>query len=751
MTLWDSIYGWLSTVQSNTVVKRDQNGPIPTRPFVAAKALAEDREGQAFIGKLQADGTLHIQQGTLVTVSVQVFGPSAFSIAQAIRNSVNLVTVQERNRKNGFVYVQTVGGPTDISEVVGTTWEERAYLDVQFRLNIDMLDDVGLIEFVDLVGDIESLKLRALIGNSPMAIGEVVFPQLQSYGYAPAGASTFGKSKFPKLGASGEAHVMMVRGSALFPAMKADGEAIYELKAHGSIAFPSLLVSAASGYELKAHGSASFGALKAHGSSSLSYNFFADVDFPLLTGVGYATQRINSAGQVEFPSLEAEASASWGYGSSAQVTFGKLTAVGTSGIEFVTNASFVFGALTAVGASNVGIYSSGSANFPAMAAAGSSAISFDSSGIVSFPPLLASSGVEIGQGASGSVTFPSMTVSGSAFWANQSYGSATFPRLEAVGVALSGDMSYGSATFGRMTAESAAIASGPAASLVAPYLSASLSNYGYAIDFTDWDQCFQDTAGLVPVTAAGQKIRRVEDLGEWGAIFLAPSDSEAPVAAIDPQFGIRCALWNDVSQIMYWDNSSLGYYDGFLGTTFVSGRPQQVSPARELGFHDVTRVVNGQSQTYLPLGFNAASPVGLFGAAQVNNGAYTIRSTGDADHVNFGKKSSFRGQIHKNAVASSSFMRWHRNGNLLAEQPMTFPSGTNRVFTRHSIGGRYLSNGSKVASGYNGYMHRLFFSNKAAWSAAEYDNVEMWISGFTGQGTVLHVYQYGVYEEGVYL
>jgi hypothetical protein len=123
-------------------------------PFIAAKAIAERREGHEYIGKLRDDGNVLIQQGTLITVSVQAFGDGAMELIEEVRDSLSRITGREGLRHDGLVFVEVLSPPMDMSETVGTTFEERGHMDVQFRLNRELLDDVGIIEVVVVTGDV---------------------------------------------------------------------------------------------------------------------------------------------------------------------------------------------------------------------------------------------------------------------------------------------------------------------------------------------------------------------------------------------------------------------------------------------------------------------------------------------------------------------------------------------------------------------------------------------------------------------
>ena len=56
---------------------------------------------------------------------------------------------------------------------------------------------------------------------------------------------------------------------------------------------------------------------------------------------------------------------------------------------------------------------------------------------------------------------------------------------------------------------------------------------GGLYDPSDMASLFQDEAGLVPVTAAGQSVRRMSDLSGNGAHLIAPSDAARPVLETD--------------------------------------------------------------------------------------------------------------------------------------------------------------------------------------------------------------------------
>lgn len=166
MFLWPAIHDFLvmSTPSGTMVIQRDQDGRLPDRTFVAAKIIAEAREGMASVGELRDDGTVVIQIGSLMTVSIGTYGPNAYDVAHGIDNALEKVTVQDFLRSRGMAYVQVLRGPTDMSDIAGTGFEERAGLDVQMRAAISIIDDVGIIERVELTGDLGPVSYEQTIG-----------------------------------------------------------------------------------------------------------------------------------------------------------------------------------------------------------------------------------------------------------------------------------------------------------------------------------------------------------------------------------------------------------------------------------------------------------------------------------------------------------------------------------------------------------------------------------------------------------
>lgn len=154
--MWQDVFPWLNQCFPSgvTLIKADQGGELPTRPFAVAKARVASREGHPFYGPLDDDGIQPVYQDALVTLSIDTYGPGAFNLADNAWSKMVTTTINDAMMERGFAFVETLSPPTDLSAVVGTTFEERAHLDVSLRTALKILDDVGLIERVEITGNV---------------------------------------------------------------------------------------------------------------------------------------------------------------------------------------------------------------------------------------------------------------------------------------------------------------------------------------------------------------------------------------------------------------------------------------------------------------------------------------------------------------------------------------------------------------------------------------------------------------------
>lgn len=146
-------------------VFRNQNAPVPDRPFVSLMLLSRIDVGDPSAGPPDpVTGIAILTKDRQITLSVQTFGPDAFDTAMALYDSLHKHAVQVfLFRANDLAFTQHLTPVSDISEIVGSTQEERAQFDVEFRTGVELEDDVGLIEKVEATGTFDGSSVTVPI------------------------------------------------------------------------------------------------------------------------------------------------------------------------------------------------------------------------------------------------------------------------------------------------------------------------------------------------------------------------------------------------------------------------------------------------------------------------------------------------------------------------------------------------------------------------------------------------------------
>ena len=147
-----AIYDWAAAQVAIPVIWANQDGDQPAGAYVTLHVIAGTREGLPTIFAPDAAGLATIAQGQLLTLSLNTYGNGMSGAIQALRNSLELLTVQRDLRASGLAYVRVLSGPQDIPAITGTTWQKRAQMDIQFRAAVELIDDVGVIASVAASG-----------------------------------------------------------------------------------------------------------------------------------------------------------------------------------------------------------------------------------------------------------------------------------------------------------------------------------------------------------------------------------------------------------------------------------------------------------------------------------------------------------------------------------------------------------------------------------------------------------------------
>jgi hypothetical protein len=130
------------------VIIANQNAPRPKRPYITIFVSSTVQKEHSNVGAPNGSGVARIENETACMVSLQAFGVGAKTILYDLRGSLEKVTVLQSLRSSGIPFIRVLNGVTDITEVVGTQYEERASMDLEFRAVASVTDDLGVIESV---------------------------------------------------------------------------------------------------------------------------------------------------------------------------------------------------------------------------------------------------------------------------------------------------------------------------------------------------------------------------------------------------------------------------------------------------------------------------------------------------------------------------------------------------------------------------------------------------------------------------
>ena len=137
-----------------TAIWSHQNTPRPKTPYFTLQIISFAQIGDDYEGMPNNEEIAQMRGDREFTLSIQAIGANAISRLDALRFSLQQFSVREDLAKHGIVYVRTEG-IQDIAALLEETFEERASLDVLFRLGIgNVTVHVPVIRAVDLTTNI---------------------------------------------------------------------------------------------------------------------------------------------------------------------------------------------------------------------------------------------------------------------------------------------------------------------------------------------------------------------------------------------------------------------------------------------------------------------------------------------------------------------------------------------------------------------------------------------------------------------
>jgi len=158
-TIQNTIRTWTSLIFPDTkVVFREATTPSgcrPSLPYIGIKFMGITSIGQNYQSQPNIDEESYITGVREFVISFQYYGPNA-------KTELELMTILNKKDENiqylldngGISYIQDLG-IIDISTLRDTVYEQRANMDITFRIGSQIVVDAPIVETVEIKGEIK--------------------------------------------------------------------------------------------------------------------------------------------------------------------------------------------------------------------------------------------------------------------------------------------------------------------------------------------------------------------------------------------------------------------------------------------------------------------------------------------------------------------------------------------------------------------------------------------------------------------
>ena len=153
-TLKTAIYTLLQPILGGTLVWADQNAPRPPLPFATLRLSVIQRIGTPHYSNPDNAGLQDVLAVRESVLQVQRFGPDSVGALETFADKLALQTNLDKFSLQK-ISLFDVSSVTDVAQLLnGLATEPRASVDLSLRWVSDQSDNVGLIDDVNVNGDL---------------------------------------------------------------------------------------------------------------------------------------------------------------------------------------------------------------------------------------------------------------------------------------------------------------------------------------------------------------------------------------------------------------------------------------------------------------------------------------------------------------------------------------------------------------------------------------------------------------------
>lgn len=152
----------LTGIPAERILWLNFNQSTPPRPYATIQIINSTTNNPAHT-PVDSEGMAIMHADTLLTLQIQVYADStpfeAFDTANLAGQRAKLITEQQQLRADGLALVDVLA-VNDAPALIGTSWESRGIIDLQLRTLTTLVDEVGLIERVEIDGEVQGINVN---------------------------------------------------------------------------------------------------------------------------------------------------------------------------------------------------------------------------------------------------------------------------------------------------------------------------------------------------------------------------------------------------------------------------------------------------------------------------------------------------------------------------------------------------------------------------------------------------------------
>lgn len=140
----NTLHAMVVALTGKVAIWEKQNGPKPKKPYLTMRLSALRGVGMDEQRRTATAGELEIIGPREVTLSLQWLGEGSTGGLTDLGQALQKPTIADKCMKSGFA-VFNVDAVQELGALSGTTWEERAALDLYVRIMLSSVDVPGYI------------------------------------------------------------------------------------------------------------------------------------------------------------------------------------------------------------------------------------------------------------------------------------------------------------------------------------------------------------------------------------------------------------------------------------------------------------------------------------------------------------------------------------------------------------------------------------------------------------------------------